>query len=209
MKNARIALAALLAALLALAALPALAQGEFSYADLAVNGLKPGASPDEAVAQLGEPAARGEAEVEPATGNMLQTFTYDGLALTFTEGKLTDATLTGPGFTGPRGLAVGQGGAALRQAFPYDESRAKGDVLYYADWVEALDMPLPPYAQRTVTDDGAALYFYVAPLAPYSAEVLASPEAYLYETAAMLTVTLGAGGQQITAIQWSVGAMAE
>lgn len=209
MKTARVALAALLAALLALAALPALAEGEFGYADLAVNGLKPGATPEDAVALLGEPAMRGEPQVEAATGDQLQTFTYDGLTLTFTDGKLSDATLTGPGFTGPRGLSVGQDGAALKAAFPFDEAQVKDGVLYAAAWVDALNMPLPPYAQRTVNGDGAALYYFVAPLSPYSAEVLASPEAFLYETSAMLTVTLGAGGQQIAAIQWHVGAMAE
>lgn len=212
MKHSRTTLALVLACLLMLAALPAAAaalpQSPFAYADLTVGGVPAGATIDQTVALLGEPAQRGDATTEAATGDTLQTLTYEGLTLTYTQGLLTDAQLTSAAFAGPRGIKLGMDEAALNAAFTYDQTAAKDGVLYAAGWVDALGLPLPPCAKTMAYDDGTTTIQYLSPVAPYSAEVLSSPEAFLYESHAGFAVTLGTD-KVITALEWHVGALAE
>ncbi len=212
MKHSRTTLTLVLVCLLMLAAWPATAatlpQAPFAYADLTAGGVPAGATIDQTVAILGEPAQRGEVTTEAATGDMQQTLTYDGLTLTYTQGLLTDAQLTSAALAGPRGIKLGMDEAALNAAFPYDQSAAKDGVLYAAGWVDALGLPLPPCAKAMTYDDGTTVIQYLSPVAPYSAELLASPEAFLYESHAGFAVILDVN-KVITALEWHVGALAE
>jgi hypothetical protein len=211
MKYSHATVAIALCALLALAAAPACAslpEAPFAYADLTADGVPAGATVVQALALLGEPLSRGDVETEAATGAQKQTFTYDGLTLTFADGLLTDAALAKAGHAGPRGLAVGMAEAALDAAFPYDAAQVKDGVRYAAAWVESLALPLPPCAKALTYDDGTTTVQYLAPVAPYGDDVLKAPEAFLYEAHAMLTVTLDAS-HTVTALNWRVGALAE
>lgn len=212
MRNRRLNTALICLCLLLTATLHATAatlpQSPFAYADLTAGGVPAGATVEQTVAILGEPAQRGEATTEAATGDTLQTLTYEGLTLTYTNGLLTGALLTSAAVAGPRGIRLGMDEAALNAAFPYDQNAAKDGVLYAAGWVDALGLPLPPCAKTMTYDDGTAIVQYLSPVAPYSAEVLASPEAFLYEAHAGLAVTFGTD-KVITALEWHVGALAE
>lgn len=209
MKNLRVAVTVVLCVILSLTAIPALAENAFAYADLSVNGVTPGVSADEASAVLGEPTSQDEPVVEAATGATLQTFRYTGLSLEFTDALLTDATLSDPAYAGPRGLKVGDPESALIEAFQIDLAQAKQGVLYSAGWVESLETPLPPCATLTTAEDGSLQYIFMAPVTPYSAETLESPENYLYENTAVLTVTVDAATRAITSLTWSVRPLAE
>ncbi len=211
MKQKRLLPALSLLCLLVLTALPAAAampDMPFAYADLTVNGLPAGATIDQTLVALGEPISRGEETTEAATGDVMQTLTYDGLTLTFTQDLLSDALFTSAAFTGPRGVAIGMDEAALNTAFPYDTASVKDGVLYAAGWVEALELPLPPCAKTLTLDDGTTMIQYLAPVTPYGEAVLESPEGFLYEPHAGFAVTLDSS-LAITAMEWHVGALAE
>ena len=211
MKHIRLLPALSLLCLLVLAALPAYAalpDMPFAYADLTVSGLSAGATVDQTVSALGEPAARGEVTIEAATGDEQQTLTYDGLTLTFTWDLLSDAQYTSAAYTGPRDIAVGMDETALNEAFPYDASAVQNGVLYAAGWVDELELPLPPCAKALTLDDGTTMIQYLSPVTPYDEAVLSSPGSFLYEQHAAFSVTLDAN-RVITAMEWHVGAMAE
>ena len=203
-------LAVLLCALLALTVTAALAAEPFSFADLAVQGVPAGASPAQAVAVLGEPlAADAPAEI-PATGEVQQVYRYPGLTLTFTDGLLTDADIATDAFPSVRGLKLGDAESLLQTCFPYDAATAaSAGILYAAGRVEALDQPLPPCGTVAMQETGARAYVYLAPVTPYEAAMLETPEAYVYETTAALTVLVDPATQTIVRLQWHVHPLAE
>ncbi len=208
-KLLRYSIALSLCVALALTAPTAFAAEPFTYTDLAVNGVPAGASPAEAVAVLGEPLAKDDPVEIPATGDIAQQYHYDGLTLTFTDGLLSGAEMSTQAYTGPRNLAVGVQEETLLQTFPYDEAIGGDGVLYASGWVEALGQPLPPSGTMDVEDNGALCYTYLAPVTPYSAELLAEPEAYVYEQTAMLIALVDPDTRVISSLMWAVQALAE
>ena len=89
-----------LCALLALSTLPALAETAMSAADLCVNSAYAGMSTEEVISVFGEPISQQDSTV-PATGEAQSLWTYDGLTLTFTEGKLSAAEWSSTALIGP------------------------------------------------------------------------------------------------------------
>ena len=209
MKRTRLSLA--LALMLALVSLltPALSEAlPYAASDLVCNGLAPGATLAQVQAALGEPTSVEEAQTQPATGAQLQTIHYAGLTLVFTDGALSSAEWDSSAYEGPRGLKVGDAEAAIAAAFPYDPAQATDTVLYSAGWVDALSAPLPPCALRTPQENGSTMYTFIAPVTPYSAEMLATPEAYVYETHGWLGFLVNPD-QTIVTMAWGVSALSE
>lgn len=207
MRNSKRNIALLLCTLLLLAAVPALAADAFSAADLNVNTVSAGSTPDEVRAALGEPAGTSASE-QAATGQSQETWQYDGLTIVFTEGKLSDAQWINPALIGPRGLRVGDGQETVLKAFRMDTAPAETGVLYSAGTVAATGAPLPPCGVLSATGD-AAQVLYLAPITPYGADVQADPSSYVYQSHASLTLTLSGGDRTVSAIRWSLGALAE
>lgn len=209
LKANRRSLALALIAMLLLFALPALGEAsQFAPQDLNVNATYSGATPEEVRTVVGEPSATDSATVA-ATGETLDTWQYGGLTLVFTDGKLTGADWTDASLTGPRGIRIGDSIDTVKDAFYMDAAQTSPDVLYTAGWVEVLSSQLPPYGIVTQAADGAVSLTYVSPIEPYSADVLADPASYVYQSHAVLTFVFAADTQALTRIQWSVGALAE
>lgn len=207
MRNSKRNIALLLCTLLLLVAVPALAADAFSAADLNVNTVSAGATPDEVRAALGDPANAATSQ-QAATGQSQETWQYDGLTLVFTEGKLSDAQWSNPALIGPRGLRVGDGQETVLKAFRMDTAPVETGVLYSAGTVAATGAPLPPCGVLSATGD-AAQVLYLAPITPYGADVQADPASYVYQSHASLTLTLSGGDRTVSAIRWSLGALAE
>lgn len=181
----------------------------FSLADLALNGVTPGASMDAVKTALGAPQNSGTETTSPATGSKLQNWTYDGLVVSFTDGLVSCVDTTSAAYTGPRGLRVGDTEETLRNVFYYDVAEKHRTVLYSAGWIESLSEPLPPCGTATKWDDGTMYYQYLAPVEPYSADVLASPETYLFQKHACLTLFVSKDTKTVTELSWFVDALSE
>lgn len=208
MRNTRTVIALALSALLLAMAVPAFAADAFSAADLNVNSIAANASPDEVRSALGEPATA-KTSTEAATGNALEVWAYDGLTLTFTSGKLTGADWTNPALIGPRGLRIGDTQATVQSAFMMNGAQTDATVLYSAGLVEATGAQLPPCGTVSVQPDGSVTVLYLAPVTPYSADVLADPASYVYQSHAALTLSLSADTQSVVGIHWALGPLAE
>lgn len=204
-------LAITLCALLALCALPALAETAMSPADLCVNSAYAGMSTEEVISVFGEPISKQDGTV-PATGEAQSIWTYDGLTLTFTEGKLSAAEWSSAALIGPRGLMVGDSESTVCNAFQQDEAAALSSepterVLYAAGYIEGFGL-LPPYG--VIRDNGGTeSIVYCAPQTPYTSDMQANPTDTLYEVHALLTFTLDTVQGTVNNIRWSLGALAE
>jgi hypothetical protein len=224
----RTLLSILLAALIWVTAIPALASdtaspspdpaaspapvstaAQFSLADLTLNGLVPGATTDDVKAALGAPLSQTEETTQPATGAKTQDWTYDALTLSFSDGVLCFVDTTSAKYTGPRGLKVGDTEDTVKNAFFVDSAETHYTVLYCSGWIDSLSEPLPPCGTATTWDDGTLYYQYLAPVTPYTADVIAQPESYLFQKHACLTLLLDAKTKTITDLSWFVEALAE
>ena len=208
MRMTRPIVALALCALLLISAAPALAADAFSAADLIVNSVAAGAGPDEVRSALGDPSAT-ETSEEAATGDTLETWTYEGLTLTFRGGALAAAEWTSPELIGPRGLRIGDSLDTVKNAFRVDPDQTDPAVLYSAGKVEATGVQLPPCGTVSEATGGETAVTYLAPVEPYPAAVLADPASYVFERHAALTLTLSADSQTVERIRWSLGALAE
>ena len=200
-----------LCAMLALWTLPALAETAFSAADLCVNSAYAGMSAEEVTAVFGEPISQQDSIV-PATGEAQSLWNYDGLTLTFTEGKLSAAEWTSAALIGPRGLMVGDSEGTVCNAFQQDEAAAQTSdpterVLHAAGNIDGFGL-LPPYGIIR-ENDGMENILYCTPQTPYTGDMEANPTDTLYEVHALLTFTLDAGQGSVNSIRWSLGALAE
>ena len=203
--------ALVLCALLALSTLPALAETALSASDLCVNSAYAGMTTEEVTSVFGEPISQQDSTIA-ATGDAQSLWTYDGLTLTFTEGKLSAAEWTSAALIGPRGLMVGDSESTVCNTFQQDEAAAQTSetterVLYAAGYIDGFGL-LPPYG--VIRNNGAdESIVYCAPQTPYTGDVQANPADTLYEVHALLTFTLDAGQGTVNHIRWSLGALAE
>jgi len=181
---------------------------QFSAQDLNVNATYAGATPDEVRAAIGEPSATDSTTVA-ATGETMDTWQYGGLSLAFIDGKLARADWTDATLNGPRGIRIGDSIDTVKNAFYVDATQTSPDVMYTSGWVEALRSQLPPCGFISRATDGTASLIYMAPVQPYSAEVLADTTSYVYQSHATLTFIFAADTQALTQITWTVGALAE
>ena len=137
----------------------------FSEADLDLGWLNlVTATPEEALAALGEPEA--DEEIPDADGALLRVMSFEGATLVFTADaaggapRLTLLTLDGENVEGPRALRVGDSLNMARQRFRFGEGESAGETetLYGApgegSWGEA-----------EYHDDASAILRYAAPLA--------------------------------------------
>ncbi len=209
MKPARKLLSFLLVAILIFSQTAAFASapGIFTQADLNVNTAYAGATQDEISAAFGDPLSSEEYTV-PATGDTEVLWQYDGLAFTFTDGTLSMAAWENPTLIGPRGLCVGDKLTTVQSAFYMDETLSGTDIFYTAGYVETLGTELPPSAVLRRNDDETYTVTYLSPLQPYDEDVLSDPMNYVYQPHASLVFTFGAE-DTVTAISWSIGALAE
>lgn len=203
--------ALILCAVLALSTLPALAETALSASDLCVNSAYAGMAMEEVTSVFGEPISKQDSTIA-ATGEAQSLWIYDGLTLTFTEGKLSAAEWISTALIGPRGLMVGDSESTVCNAFQLDEASAQSldpteRVLYAAGYFEGFGL-LPPYG--VVRNNGAEeSIIYCAPQTPYTSDMQANPADTLYEVHALLTFTLDAGQGTVNRIRWSLGALAE
>ena len=190
-------------------AVPVSTAAPFSLADLTLNNVTPGLTMDAVKAALGAPMSQGTETTSPATGSKLQDWNYDGLLVSFTDGLVSCIDTTSDAYQGPRGLRVGDSEETVRNAFYYDVAEKHRTVLYSAGWIDSLSEPFPPCGTATKWDDGTLYYQYLAPVQPYSADVLAAPETYLFQKHACLTLILDKETKTVTDLSWFVDAMAE
>lgn len=199
----------ILCALFSLVAASVLAEASaFTSADLNVNALAVGATPSEAGAALGNPLTLA-LETVAATGAQQETWQYDRLTLTWTDGRLTGAAWVNPSLTGPRGLRVGDSRATVLEAFYRDAASADPAILYAAGDGTPLSSPLPPCGYLQAGADVSAGIVYRAPLSPYPQSVLDDPASYVFEIHATLTFQLDPVTDTVIAIHWEEGALAE
>ncbi len=188
---------------------PVSTAAQFSLADLTLNGLVPGATADDVKAALGAPLSQSEETTQAATGEKMQDWNYDGLILSFADGLLYYVDTTSAKYVGPRGLKVGDTEDMVKNAFFVDYAETHYTVLYCSGWIDSLSEPLPPCGTATTWDDGTLYYQYLSPVEPYTADVIAQPESYLFQKHACLTLILDAKTKTVTDLSWFVQAMAE
>lgn len=195
--------------LLALSACPALAEPTpLALADLSVNAVYAGATPETVRAAFGNPASSDTSD-EAATGNTKETWQYSGLTFTFTNGTLNAAEWTDVRLTGPRGLRIGDSKDTVITAFYRDTSQTDSDVLYTAGWVEAFEAQLPPCGTVRHPSDGVTEILYRCPVEPYPADVQSDPTLFVYQTHASLSFLLDSATDAVTTIRWDVEPLAE
>ncbi|MCE5343077.1 MAG: hypothetical protein LLF96_05745 [Eubacteriales bacterium] len=209
MKLTRIIPAIALAVLLTLTSASALAKDvtAFTSDDLNVNAAYAGVTPTDVHAVFGSPVSSETVDV-PATGETQVLWHYNGLTLTFTSEALIAARWTDPALIGPRGLRVGDGEETVLSAFFQDQTQTDADVLYTAGWVKEQGMQLPPSGVISHDTDGTFTIRYLAPMEPYSEDVLADPMNFVYQSHASLTFVFDVDGT-VSDIIWSVSSLAE
>ena len=207
-KLSRLVAVLLVVVLLSLSA-TALASSPFVYEDLCVDTLMPGMTSEQVQAVLGVAPTIQTTEPEAATGDVPTEWSYTGLTLVFIQNRLTRATITGETYTSARGLKIGDPESMLLDAFGYDAQPQHEGVLYAADWLASLTLPVPPSGQVTTTEGSPTLYQYLAPVTPYPQTILDDPESLLFENHAIFNVYVNTDTHTITQIAWSVQALSE
>ena len=207
-KFSRLVAVLLVVVLLSLSA-TALASSPFAYEDLCVDTLTPGMTSEQVQAVLGVAPSIQTTTPEAATGDVSTEWSYPGLTLVFVQNVLTRATMTNATFNSARGLRIGDPEAMLLDAFGYDAQAQHEGVLYAADWLASLALPVPPCGRVTTTEGSPTLYQYLAPVTPYTQTVLDNPESLLFESHAIFNVFVSTGTHTITQIAWSVQALSE
>lgn len=191
----------LLAALLLLAS-PALADGAaFSYDDLRVGALTPGATREQAEKAFGAPAAT-EMIALGDTGTIVDCLRYEGLSLYFKADALYRAEWTRDGISGARDLAVGLALERVTDAFYRDYAQKESYVLYESGRLES-GLCLPPLG--VVGAEGDALTIcYQAPVEPYPASVEGDPASYVKYPHATLCFEANVSAGRVNRIWWAV-----
>ncbi len=208
MKTARRILAFVLSTLLVFSAAAALAAERFSQQDLMVNAVTASMNKDQVKTLCGDPASIEKVE-QAATGDTQEIWHYPEFSLTFShDGSIVGAYWVNAAVTGPRGLKVGDTAQKVVNAFYVDPATGTSTVQYSAGYVEALNAQLPPCGVTVNNNDGTFAIWYLDPIEPYGADVLANPAEYVFQKHASLLFTFD-GSAVVTAIGWTIGTLAE
>ena len=183
-------------------------QDRFSSADLTVNGIPFGATPQEAEKVLGAPK-QSKTDMDMVSGLDVMTYTYDGLYMIFMKGTKEDTRfhlkyveVTGRAYVLARGLRVGDAVSDALRLFYHENNAAdyKGYSVLYGD---------PNLLDREDTTSEIAFAYYNEQEAhflhmrpPYM-----TGSATIYDEMAVLNLTIE--NQIITKAIWMLGAGAE
>lgn len=184
----------------------------FCKDDFILGGLKAGSTGEDATKLFGKPTEVFSYE-EEATGNTLETWSYDFGELTFQKdnGKLlfTGGSVIDGSLTGPRGTKVGDTFEQVKALFPHAGTKVIGDanVLYSANYDDnASNIILPP---RGYYDNEEGILYYDTPVTPYGEAVTKEIESYVYDSHYSCSFEFDTEDGSLTRITLFNGAFAE